>query len=582
MDDVIIQTPSGPYIVTAAHIARYSTIAGFPVSAYQAAIARQAEEGTGNIAVGAVAGSGKTTLLVKLLASLVRGDAAFFAFGKDIAKAIGLKLKERGVTTMTAKTIHSACWSPLDKAIKQTFPPGLRAAEPDERKYRRICKQVIDAFVRMPAYQLAGKDPPKPNDLTNELFDLVNKARLNAVDPQDRDGLMSLIATYEIDVYPFENQMIAMFPGLIAEGERLARNGEIDFTDMPWLAYRWNLRLWQSQWVFIDESQDLSRLSQEIVSRMIAPGGRIVVVGDERQAVMGFAGADTNAFGRLKARFTAFEMPLNICYRCPASHIRLARALVPTIEARPDAPEGVILNVHPEDLESELRNGDIVLGRFNAPLITLCIKLIAHQRPARVKGRDVAKKLVGIIRDKISVMPAYVTHGFLAFEQAVGEWEAMTLANLALKDASETAIRNAVDTATGIKACYEGFGYATQHALIRNGKPGDVGTVDDLCQRIASLFSDQQSSIWLSTVHKFKGAEAERIFLLDSSKWPYSFKRSTADEEMQERNLYYVALTRSTSTLGLVDESYTKRVTATLTLLPERQLKLDLTKEVVG
>jgi DNA helicase-2/ATP-dependent DNA helicase PcrA len=68
-------------------------------------------------------------------------------------------------------------------------------------------------------------------------------------------------------------------------------------------------------------------------------------VGDPKQAIYGFAGADCRSVEKIKARTQATELPLSICYRCPISHLDKAREIVPQIEARPGAPAGVIAEI---------------------------------------------------------------------------------------------------------------------------------------------------------------------------------------------------------------------------------------------
>ena len=53
----------------------------------------------------------------------------------------------------------------------------------------------------------------------------------------------------------------------------------------------------------------------------------------------------------------------------------------------------------------------------------------------------------------------------------------------------------------------------------------------------------------LSTVHKAKGLEADRIFLLNPDEMPLKWHNQQEWELQQERNIKYVALTRAQSEL---------------------------------
>jgi hypothetical protein len=74
----------------------------------------------------------------------------------------------------------------------------------------------------------------------------------------------------------------------------------------------------------------------------------------------------------------AKALRLSITYRCPKQHVELAQAIVPHIEARPSAPEGVVDYIDELQLVRMLRDGDMVICRTNAPLIS-CALLLARQ-----------------------------------------------------------------------------------------------------------------------------------------------------------------------------------------------------------
>ncbi len=70
---------------------------------------------------------------------------------------------------------------------------------------------------------------------------------------------------------------------------------------------------------------------------------------------------------------------------------------------------------------------------------------------------------------------------------------------------------------------------------------------------ILSLFSDTKAAIWLSTIHRAKGLEANRVFFLNPSQVPHP--KAVMDwEKVQEMNCKYVALTRAKQTLFFVKE----------------------------
>jgi superfamily I DNA/RNA helicase len=73
-------------------------------------------------------------------------------------------------------------------------------------------------------------------------------------------------------------------------------------------------------------------------------------------------------------------------------------------------------------------------------------------------------------------------------------------------------------------------------------------TTDEVVKKIEQVFTDDKSSagIRLSSVHRAKGLEARRVFILvpKESPMPHPLAKSSWEKE-QELNLKYVAITRA-------------------------------------
>jgi superfamily I DNA/RNA helicase len=57
--------------------------------------------------------------------------------------------------------------------------------------------------------------------------------------------------------------------------------------------------------------------------------------------------------------------------------------------------------------------------------------------------------------------------------------------------------------------------------------------------------------VWLSTIHRAKGDEAERVYILRPDLLPHPRARTPQQQE-QEQNLRYVAFTRAKEALSFV------------------------------
>ena len=76
--------------------------------------------------------------------------------------------------------------------------------------------------------------------------------------------------------------------------------------------------------------------------------------------------------------------------------------------------------------------------------------------------------------------------------------------------------------------------------------------VEDILKKIYTFITETNKAIKLSTIHRAKGLEEDRIFILDYDKLPYTHLDIKDWEITQEINLKYVAVTRAKEELYLV------------------------------
>lgn len=485
----------------------------FSPSKYQQAVFDWIDSGKGDGIVVAVAGSGKTTTLVQAAGRLRASSSIFLAFNKHIANDLGQRLKGTG---MAAKTFHSVGNAMLVRHIGQ--------AKIDSRKYRDLVRDHFDDRQTLPK--------ALKNDIMETTTKLVDLARVTLTNINDEGALRDLCIHHNL--IPFDEAVDAA-PFVILKGiYRAQTHHEIDYTDMIYLPLEWKLQPRKLRWVFVDECQDLNAMQLKLAMGMRAEGGRMLFVGDEKQAIYGFAGADAESFRRIKAVTGATELPLSICYRCPSSHLELARAIVPQIEAPPDAPVGeIIYEPKEEKLHEIVQEGDLIISRMTAPLVTWCIKLIQMRVAARVRGRDIGRDLVTIL-EKIEESQM----GVFRYEDLptyLKSYEVQQIDYLVKRDADDGQLQNVRDRVECLQVCYKGFDHAK--------------SVQALSNAINGLFSDQHTSVWMSTIHKAKGLENDRVIILKPDDLPLVWENQKPWQFEQELNLKYVALTRAKQTL---------------------------------
>jgi DNA helicase-2/ATP-dependent DNA helicase PcrA len=88
--------------------------------------------------------------------------------------------------------------------------------------------------------------------------------------------------------------------------------------------------------------------------------------------------------------------------------------------------------------------------------------------------------------------------------------------------------------------------------LISDNLPVD-GSIDLIVDKLNNMFDDHAKTVKLSTIHKSKGKEWNRVFWYGLNRYqPSPFARQEWQLEAEE-NLCYVAATRSKDTLVFVD-----------------------------
>lgn len=509
-------------------------------SHYQTAIFDWVVNGRGDAVVQAVAGAGKTFTLVEAAKLLKSDRAIFLAFNKHIAT----QLQTRLGSAMVAKTIHSVGLATLRGAIKKPIV--------DDSKYGDIGKiyaqEIADDLKRNYTIELRrwarskkdSKEPEEPlsaGQVLGQLKSLAHYTRVTLTNEKDFNAVEEMVEHFgcldnSLDLKQLHYPLMSM----LKEGQQIAeREGIIDYDDMLWLPYKWNLNPSKCDWIAVDEAQDVSPAQLDLILKMRGRGGRMLWVGDSRQAIFGFAGAMNDSIDRIIKATNATVLPLSICYRCPESHIKLASEIVPSIEAAPNAREGIVEYISINKVHEIIGEGDLVISRCTAPVVKLCIELIAKKIPARVRGRDIGKALTAIVKE-VAKLPEF---DFEKFGYALEAYQYDKITKLQQKKNSESQIESLRDRISGIWVCYQAF---------------NSHNVNDFCTEIEDLFSDSRSSVVLSTVHRAKGLEERRVFILRPDRLPLRWQNQLEWQLEQEYNLKYVSLTRSLEALYFITD----------------------------
>jgi superfamily I DNA/RNA helicase len=331
--------------------------------------------------------------------------------------------------------------------------------------------------------------------------------------------------------------------------------------------------------VLADETQDFNRDQLIMLKKLAEQGARVIAVGDPNQAIYRFRGADAKSFTNIENMLkslpnssTTHDLPVNfrsgteiINFANQNTHVKGLQAgkhhagLVTTNKTHDDAMD----KINSEwKANGKLKHQTAFIARTNAPLVNTAIELLKNNMNFTIIGRDFSDELVKFIEnivgknrydieDFVTEMNDYVYqkeeawHGKANKEDDLKELKQTSEAMSSVIDYLQS--NNWKDPKTGIVVrTHKDFIYLLRKLFA--GLNADENGAD------AKAFKniDPRHTVVLSTAHRSKGLEFDRVYI----KCPDLFERKANNEEdqQQEDNAKYVAFTRATHQLHVLDE----------------------------
>lgn len=475
-------------------------------SKYQEAIFSFVENGSGNAIIEAVAGAGKSTTLVEC-AHRAKGSSVFLAFNKAIAD----ELKKRGVN---ARTFHSLTYAAVTK------DRGVRHIE--QNKLRMLVND-----------RLTGSRAEMYGPFVTKLVSLGRQVGIGCLVTDTAQAWTDIIDYHELEL---DKKGATIETAIEIASDLLGWSNSakmVDFDDLLYFAVRDGISLPRFDFPFVDEAQDTNAIQRALLRKILSASSRIVAVGDPAQAIYGFRGADSDSMNLLASEFSCTKLPLTVSYRCPVKVVEFARQWVSHIEAAPGAADGSVESLRGSWSEGTFESGDLVVCRTTAPIVRLAYQLLRSGKPARIMGREIGQGLTALIK-RMNVS------GIDKLEERLIEYRT--------REAEKAIAKGQESKAEGIYDKVE-----TILCLLGN-LPETERTIGQLTGTIERLFSGTSGSVVvLSTIHRAKGLEAEKVYWLNSDDCPSKWARQEWQKQ-QEVNLCYVAATRAKASLVLIQE----------------------------
>ena len=508
------------------------------------------------------AGSGKTRVLTRRIAwRLATGDAQAahvlaLTFTRKAAGELAERLRVLGIRDQVAAgTFHAVAYAQLRRrwADEGRQPPALL-----DRKVRVLAQLLPRNRAGGGGGAGAGGAAVQPADVAGE----IEWAKARMVAPEDYAAEAEGAGRRP----PLPPSAMAALYARYEEEKR--RRGLVDFDDLLALcagameedpafaaAQRWRFRH-----VFVDEFQDVNPAQYRLLSAWLGDSVDLCVVGDPRQAIYSWNGADPTLLTRFPKLYPSAEVvTLDQNYRSSPQVLGVAGAVLAGPALEPNRPDGPLPEIRSFPTEEKEAHGvarlvrqarrpgaswsDLaVLARTNAQLPVIERALRAAQVPYRVAGGG---GFLGQpeIRDALQSLAA----------APPGSDFRSSLADLA--DAAHLA-ESGDGPADG--SAVEERRLQLAH-LVELGReyaamdpaPSASGFRAWLAASLADGGSDQRAdAVTLATFHRAKGLEWPVVFLVGLERGLVPIGRATGPAaEAEERRLLYVAVTRAAERL---------------------------------
>ena len=464
-----------------------------------------------HILVKATAGSGKTTTLVEIAKLLPKDmNAIFVAFNKSIVEELAKKLPKG----FEVSTLHSLGMNMLLRAFGSSITLN-------ENKTYRFANDIFKGM---------DIDSAELNTRKYMVIQAWDYFRVTLSDIDDQEAVEEMLSKYGlpaetyIDLVPLHNSIMSYNSKSRSNGQRF----DIDFTDMVYLpVVLKRVRKVRYDLVMVDECQDLNLCQHALLNIIMGRNGRMIAVGDPYQSIYGFSGADHNSFSKFTERPNTVTLPLSVSYRCASKIVEEAKKFSPEIASHPGAQEGVV------DWKrlDEVRAGDFVLCRNNQPLIEAYFELIDRGEKAYILGGELGDQFIKMVKPFRNKL---LSHLFSHLDDKLDQ---------IYHDLASKGVKHPEKT--------DEFRYYRDNSMAIKIIARHCRTVEDLLNRIDDIFHPQKNAIVLSSIHKSKGLEADRVFLLRWDLIPSEYA-VTEEERRQEKNLQFVAITRAKKELYFV------------------------------
>jgi len=480
----------------------------------------------GPLAIIAAAGSGKTTVLTRRIAYRVASGTAHpqhvlaLTFTRDAAAELKRRLRRLDIREpIEAGTFHGVALRLLrDRALAANQSPPQVAND-----RQRLAREVLSELkLRAEPYgALADLDWAKARMVPPDRYEgAVRVANRRSAIPPSR--FADFVAAYE---------RLKRRRGVVDFDDLLTHTLEALHTDRPWAdGVHWRYRHF-----FVDEVQDLNPLQHAVLEGLRAGRPDLCLVGDPRQAIYGWNGADPTTLSEVEVRYPGVTVvALTSNYRCSPQVVRAGAAALAasgqednTESRQPGAATVAVQQVPDETAEAEA--------------IARHVRGLLHHH----RGRELA--VLARTNEQLNVLQQTLTAYGIDTERTAGRSPIEMALRSAYRSTSREQLAVWIDTSFA-----EGDDLTRRVAeeadrYLSSGEPGSFRAWVELRDPFDDLDPvDSREAVALLTFHAAKGREWWGVMIAGTEEGlvPHGSASSPA-QLAEEARLFYVAITRA-------------------------------------
>jgi hypothetical protein len=343
--------------------------------------------------------------------------------------------------------------------------------------------------------------------------------------------------------------------------------------------------------VLADEVQDFNQGQIIMLRKLAEAGARVVAVGDPNQAIYRFRGGEAEAFQSLSGAVSDWSQDKEGAVKGITQNFRSKPAILDFATAETgikgltsgkewaEGDTGVVTSgeINYDDsfaqIGGEREQGQKMetafIARTNAPLVHAALKLLAQGVPFVIMGKEIGRELRAHIKKMMNIRGIYENGDITYLQRTLSDYHDEELNAHGGKSTKKGYLAELKETTDALLASIETFmnevsgGTVAQFQKWLDMKLGshtlefEEGKERDIEADMAKFeaYMAKEKPIVLTTAHRSKGLEFDRVFILRYDEFPHpkTLKKKHPKDLQQETNMKYVALTRAKNEIHVLD-----------------------------